>query len=447
MPFLIIPNEAFGDLAIIWIAAIDENFDPAAVVLQYGSNQIPLPDNWTFFVTDDGTRRMRYQRVTVQHLTERTNYPLQLLVGGVVRATGRVKTIPYRLPTAGESPFTVLLGSCYYARDDKAAAVQQTYFQLPAAAKPDVKILCGDQVYLDSPWYDFLNPLNGYKWLQSRSFDVYASSWGAGPKDAIRWAPMLSDGANFFCSDDHEYWNNAPDIGLDVPYFTLTKKGRDQWWKMARQLYTIFQTDAGRPLTFKVAPLSFCIAETRYDRGPDGSNLMPPEAMNAIGKWARDLDGPGVLVVGQPFFEDAHGSLGQLKDRGLPDYAEQYQQLRNLLSNSNHTIVILTGDVHFGRFAVATLRPELGTKLYEVISSPLQLVPLGGGTYRKPPQVFGEVDEVIPEFSLGRNFFLTLEFIAPSANRASMLIRMWPILDKNNPLQSQTIGKGPIELI
>jgi hypothetical protein len=64
MPFLIVPNEAFGDSAIIWVAAIDENFDPATVVLQYGSNQVPLNDNWIFFATDDASRRMRYQRVT-----------------------------------------------------------------------------------------------------------------------------------------------------------------------------------------------------------------------------------------------------------------------------------------------------------------------------------------------------------------------------------------------
>ena len=146
-------------------------------------------------------------------------------------------------------------------------------------------------------------------------------------------------------------------------------------------------------------------------------------------------------MLGQPFFEDT----GSIKDYGLPDFTKQYQQLKNFLRAANHSIVILTGDVHYARIAEATLRPELGTKLYEVISSPMQLVGGGGSKYKPAPHVLGSVISH-PEFSFNRNHFLTLDFSSPSAQRASMLVKFWPIIDNGGLPQSQVIG-GPIELI
>jgi len=335
----------------------------------------------------------------------------------------------------------VLLGSCYFGREDKAGAVGQTYTQLPPDARPDMKFLCGDQVYLDNPAQDFLNPFHGKSWLEARSFKTYVDTWTQSTS-AGGFGRMLKHNANFFSSDDHEYWNNAPDVGLNVPFFTATPGKRRDWWEMARQLFQIFQSVPGLPVKFKVEPLSFCIAETRFNRGSSGGDFRLPAAFDDLGNWAANLDGPGVLVIGQPFFENT----GSIKDYGLPDFKKQYERLKQYLRRSSHTIVILTGDVHYGRLAVANLRPELGTKLYEVISSPMQLVPLGGGDYQAAPQVFGSVTSQ-PEFSLKRNHFLTLEFTAASAQRASMRVRFWPIIKNGMPLQSQVVGNGPIELI
>ena len=117
MPFLIVPNEAFGDTATIWVGAIDENFDPAVTVLEYGSNQIPLNANWIDY-PPGGQGRIRYQRVPLSNLQPRTLYDLVLRIGGVARADGIVTTIPYRLTSVGEPPFIVFLGSCFYVRED-----------------------------------------------------------------------------------------------------------------------------------------------------------------------------------------------------------------------------------------------------------------------------------------------------------------------------------------
>lgn len=107
--------------------------------------------------------------------------------------------------------------------------------------------------------------------------------------------------------------------------------------------------------------------------------------------------------------------------------------------------MVLTGDVHFGRIAVTKLRSELGTKLYEVIASPMQLVPGAKGKYAAAPSIFGEVSSEL-DFSQGRDHFLTLEFTAPSPQRVSVFPRFWPIARGGSPVRSQDILRVPIEL-
>ena len=443
MSYLVVPNEVFANDATIWVAAVNENFNPATAVLEYGANQVALNAGWSNFTTADGNFNITYQRVGLHNLTQQTNYTLTLRIGGQWAAEATMKTIPWRLPGPQDPPFIVMLGSCFFGRQDPEGAVGRTYMNLPAAARPDVKFLCGDQVYLDNPPQDFLNPFRSRDWLEHRSFKTYFDTWTQQTPEG-GFGQLLKNGANFFSSDDHEFWNNAPDIGLNVPFFTLTQKGRDQWWAIGQNLYRIFQTVPSGPVTFKIEPLSFCICETRFNRGHGGGDgdFMSAANLQAIGQWMAGLTGPGILVVGQPFFSET----GSIKDYGLPDFHRQYEELKGFLRQSEHSIVILTGDVHFGRIAVTALRPELGTKLYEVISSPMQLVPGAPGKYSPAPQVFGQISSEV-DFSQGRNHFLTLEFKAPSPQRASMFPRFWPIAKAGMPVQSQNILSVPIELI
>lgn len=444
MPYLVIPNEVFANDAIVWVAAVNENFNPGGAVLEYGSKQVALNTGWSNFTTADGNFNISYQRLFLRNLTKQTNYQLTLRVGGEWKADASIKTIPWSLPGREESPFIVMLGSCFFAREDPEGAVGRTYMNLPADAAPDIKFLCGDQVYLDNPPQDFLNPLRSRNWLEHRSFKTYLDAWTQQTPEGGGFGQLLKHGANFFSSDDHEFWNNAPDIGLNVPFFTLTKKGRDQWWDIATNLYKIFQTVPSAPVIFNIAPLSFCICETRFNRGHGGDDagaFMSPANLQAIGQWTAGLTGPGILVLGQPFF----ALSGSIKDYGLPDFHRQYEELKGYLRQSQHSIVILTGDVHFGRIAVCKLRPELGTELWEVISSPMQLVPHAAGTYAAAPHVFGEVQSKV-NFSQGRDHFLTLEFRAPSPQRVEMFPRFWPIARNGAPVQSQNILGTPIDL-
>jgi len=314
---------------------------------------------------------------------------------------------------------------------------------IPNDAKPDVKFLCGDQVYLDNPPEDFIVPFHSRDWLEHRCFQTYLDAWSQQTAEG-GFGRLLKHGANFFTSDDHEFWNNAPDKGWNVPNYAISKDRRKQWWEIGQKLYTIFQTVPWAPVVFKIAPLSFCICETRFNRGFGGladSDFMSAENLRKIGDWTAGLTGPGVLVLGQPFFAES----GSFADYGLPDFKRQYEDLKRYLRQSQHSIMILTGDVHFGRIAVTKLRPEWGTELYEVISSPMQVVPHAEGTYKAAPHVFGEVQSKI-DFSQGRNHFLTLEFRATSPQRVEMFPRFWPIARQGAPVRSQDILSTPIDL-
>ena len=144
------------------------------------------------------------------------------------------------------------------------------------------------------------------------------------------------------------------------------------------------------------------------------------------------LAGPGVLVLGQPVFSEPTGRLhGTFGDWNLPDY-EPVWPARPLLAQSPHSIVILTGDVHYGRIAWCTFIS--GRELIEVISSPMSLVDKQAeGSWEEAPSLFPAFrpagggrgagahaceGDVFPIDS----HFLTLEFSATGA-RVRMTVR------------------------
>jgi phosphodiesterase/alkaline phosphatase D-like protein len=97
-------------------------------------------------------------RIRVTGLQSRQTYSFTLQVQGTPLKTANVTTLPAELPAVGEKPFTVLLGSCFAHHEDRELRVGKAFFHMPCAATPDIKLLSGDQVYLDSPWYRYLLP-------------------------------------------------------------------------------------------------------------------------------------------------------------------------------------------------------------------------------------------------------------------------------------------------
>jgi len=247
---------------------------------------------------------------------------------------------------------------------------------------------------------------------------------------------LLQDGANFFSSDDHEFWNNAPTAAA-YARDTWFQRGRDTWWSVASNLYGAFQDDRTVE-QFQIGPLSFFLAETRLHRDADRNRLTTDADMGALLAWIRGLQGPGVLVVGQPIFAPHGGLLARFVDWNLSDFA-QYNELARALIASRHSIVVLTGDVHFGRVAFCELPLTTGgvaSRLIEVISSPMSLVDKKvGGHWSAAPDQFPAFAvpgmarvpvSTVGSFQMTENHFLTLEFTGVGAG-ARMKVRNWPI--------------------
>ena len=432
MAYLVVPQEASSRGATIWIGAIDEPFDSSQVRLVSALGEHPLPPRWQQWISGDGVHRLDYQRVTITALQPRTRLAVQLLVNGQRQADASLTTLPADLPRLDEKPFTVLLGSCFCVREDAEGAVGRAYVQLPAGARPDVKILCGDQVYLDDPWQHYFWHTHNITELEGEFFRRYHDTWTQEPG----FRQLLSEGANYLTPDDHEYWNNAPNAAT-VIRDTWEDNGRRQWFTTARQLFEMFQIPAPI-LTFDVGALSFLIGDTRSNRSPNRTDFMRQADLGVVEQWIRSLAGPGVLIVGQPVFRAQTGRLtGMFADWNLPD-DNQYGDLARLLAQTPRSIVILSGDVHYGRIARCTLAS--GGELIEVISPPLALVDRNAeGVWEEAPSAFppfalagadvprAQVQTLEREtFSPIDSHFLTLEFSAAGA-RVLMTVRAWPV--------------------
>src|SRR5205809_7973197 len=104
--------------------------------------------------------------------------------------------------------------------------------------------------------------------------------------------------------------------------------------------------------------------------------------LDRLDQWIRNLEGPGIFSLGQPIFAAQAGFFGRFADWNLPDF-EQYADLVRVLASSRHSLVLLTGDVHYGRIA-SCLLPS-GLELIEIISSPTALVDKSvGGKWHAP---------------------------------------------------------------
>jgi hypothetical protein len=148
------------------------------------------------------------------------------------------------------------------------------------------------------------------------------------------------------------------------------------------------------------------------------------------------------LVVGQPVLGEGEGIAKSLLkkglknavlsyfDRNLPHYA-QYNDLVGHIKSSDHSVVILTGDVHFGRVACGELKPGSETTFVEVISSPMHAVlsdkdePLFG-SYKNAPTTHFPITED-REVLRRTNQFITVQFSMEEDGRVHMEVRAWPI--------------------
>lgn len=500
MQFILVPHQVTDTTATIWVGAVHEKEDVhqddvwrrlVSIELDDGSEKSVTEldaSKWTrwqsynpgdedkYHFLDRFLNRvlvikpspviktLDYQRMDLEALKPRTSYSLNLRVDDQLAIgnerhlrEARVTTLPSALPGKGEKPFTVLLGSCFYKPEDEGGMVGKTYHRLPEDRRPDVKVLCGDQVYLDNPWWETTLKYNGGNLrgglFRAMLFQKYIDNWTQIVDEDAGFRQLLKDRANYFCSDDHEFWNNAPNFG-GVGFINTLSPGQRKWWLgEARRLFRAFQSPSPL-LSLEVPPLSVRIADTRIYRDTKGRCFMKDKDLRAVGQWIEELQGPGVLVVGQPVLTgetngpkslvaEPNKTLWSALDRNLADYA-QYEELVGFIKASTHSIVVLSGDVHFGRLACIRTKPGfLDAKFVEVISSPMQLVQVKNkllqlatksfGSYKAAPTHHFAITEN-QQLAPRRNQFVTIEFSSAEGGTVDMAVWSWPIPESKEEL-------------
>jgi hypothetical protein len=290
--------------------------------------------------------------------------------------SGRFETLPLRIPTENQRPFTVGLASCFYEhRDggDAAEAYKLLYEQGDVAARPQLKFLTGDQVYLDIG-FDSLSVVA--RELRERIADDYAKHWQS-------LGSILARGATWMLPDDHEYWNDYPYYDSLLPTLAALKLGgvRKAWKEAATDGVKNVQRSGVVESIAIGKDLSFCIADLRSYRGVHQGQkvMMHPDSFPPLLSWARNLQSPGVLVISQPLIVDKSG------ERNLLSFPGQYRQLLEALGHTGHDIVVFSGDVHYGRIASCPLGPK-GGRLIEIVASPLSNLTLVNSISTSGPQ-------------------------------------------------------------
>jgi hypothetical protein len=476
MTFIVIPHEIGTATATLWIGAKGEgDVQHKPVRLDLNGESRQMGDNWrvwqTFADTDPQDfapadrrlhesiskdepirERIYYQRLELEGLDADEPYRATLIVDNQ-EADGlnerlrscSFRTLPYELPEAGSrSTFNILLGSCFYMPGDLDGMVGHTFDNLPESHRPHVKFLCGDQVYLDNPWYQTTLKWN-WSYRQPGAFrkmllDKYLATWTQSPDENSGFNRLLTVGANYFCSDDHEFWNNAPSFGGVGLANTFSPRRRSWWFEEARKLFRMFQSRSSL-LGFNIGNLSVKVVDTRIDRDTSGIRFMLYENLQEVQAWLSALTGPGVLVLGQPLLKaDAIQSRTDKIlsgfDKDLADYG-QYAELKKSIHSCPHSVVVLTGDVHFAR--VAYLSPDSNgvTKFVEVVSSPMCLVPGFFGRRKSNryqaalPLDSEPINSEKPFGEKHRDHFATVRFSAVGNDAVRMKVTYWPILSSD----------------
>ena len=285
-----------------------------------------------------------------------------------------IRTLPERLPLhkSRAKPFTIALGSCYWPDQDggRVGTAYRGLYDHPRNPhdSPDLTFLTGDQVYLDVG-FDLRSGVPGE--VRRRIAQDYARHW-QGLSD------VLTRGATYMLPDDHEWYNGFPDPDPKNPYLWALQdaKVRKAWEQTARQgIENVQQCPVVEFMEFlDVQPrsnaeprnaLSICLADLRSWREPKLGGLMEDEDLDRVIAWAKELETPGVLVSPQPLIVTTNED-----EANLLDYTKDYCRLLAALGSTGHDIVVMSGDVHYGRVVSVKLGTQ-GATLHEVVSSPL----------------------------------------------------------------------------
>lgn len=393
MTLALVPHKADRDRVSIWAAVAGTAGRPGDLRLTAEQGQQALGPAAEWKVIDVNGDLPPEYRTTWTQTVELAGMPAgqRHRVRGVVgdaEAFCRPGTLPDALPRKPDPPYTILLASCFASFRDKVGAAGSNVAGLPDEFRPHLKFLCGDQVYLDNPWYEILPRTRAG--LAQRFLDKYLETWvPSGGRTGL--SQLLAEGSTYFLADDHEFWNNHPNWGPLVA--SRSERGRDDWRAVAASLYQTFQALPGQDVKqaqqFRIGPLEVYVFDTRFGRQEGNAEYMDPTEHAGLLRWLDEGTAPGVLVLGAPLFTKPAGWFSsRFADRSLANYA-QYGELAQALLATRRPILALTGDVHFGRYATAKDDFANRAKLVEIAASPLSLVDDAvGGEFQEAPARF-----------------------------------------------------------
>ncbi|MBI4260714.1 MAG: hypothetical protein HY658_09130 [Actinobacteria bacterium] len=430
MGVFVVPHSVGVRDATVWVGWWSDDVRPLLdlVLLDERAGEvdrIELAGSWRVVGRhSDEAPSCRFRWETFTDLGGNTRYfcHLRRRATGETVASATFETLPIQLVPSSERSrrrdrraFTMLLGSCFWDEvdDGKAGRAYQEIYRGPFA--PHVKLLVGDQVYVDQPPWAWVLPIFDRGEMIERVTARYARSWE-------KLHPLLRQGSNVFSSDDHEYWNDYPFEPLRLwPALQDDETRRAVGWttrEFARSVQGIAPTRS-----FHVGDqVSVFVAETRLQRTE--TKFMRDVDLAAVEAWIANLESPGVLVLGQPLLWEPFGSVeapdapsawnwalaalgaivggipgaiagalapeaaeeiaaelaGDIADHNLMFYKAQYRRLVHALSRSRHDVLVLSGDIHLGRIARFRIHRTDGedpTKVYEVIASPMSLLDTG----------------------------------------------------------------------
>ncbi len=310
-------------------------------------------------------------QLAFQRLTKTPNEHWQTL------KEGQFSTLPDQLSTDANTPFTVALGSCFYEHRDGgqvAASYKALYKRAAYKHKPDITLLTGDQVYLDIG-FDSLSLIPAE--IRERIADDYAKHWQA-------LGSIFTRGATWMMPDDHEFWNDYPNYKTNIPTLQALRleKVRTAWTRASKD--AVHNIQRTKPMEFINIgnDISFCLADMRTNRKEN--RFLPETEFQQLLQWVLALQGPAVLVIPQPLIVGENS-----QEKNLRSYKKQYKALLQAMSKCQHDIVVLSGDVHFGRISSVSLGGN-GNKLVEIISSPMSNLTGLNGIATATPQATPE---------------------------------------------------------
>ncbi|MDC0710159.1 metallophosphatase [Stigmatella sp. ncwal1] len=307
------------------------------------------------------------------------SFQVGVSVAGAPPVTAALRQLPPSVPTGLTSAFQLLLASCFHWEEDKTGMAGTSMENILRGFTPDLLLLTGDQVYLDLP---ALKSMSEQRPVMARKFEAdYVRNWF----DKSAYYNVIHSAPYACVPDDHDYWNNFPMPAAQLQN-TWTAPGREAWGDAARMFYGHFQhvapTPVGTPIQFDVEPLSFFLLDSRSWRDADFKGTMTPEARETLSAWvSRCIQEKrlGVFVTGQSLLMPKAGNFsrhwGDSTMNNYGDFPFLAGELDRLLRQGGD-VLLITGDMHWGRVLRLTPRDALGASanMFEVICSPTSLV-------------------------------------------------------------------------